>query len=233
MTSIKAVLFDYGGTLDSDGVHWRDRFYSLYVREGLEAPRDRFAPAFYDADDNLPTRFSLAGLSLEETVRLQVGCVLENLAEGGAWDRALGDRVVRGFLSSSRERFQRNRPVLERLGRRFRLGIVSNFYGNMDSILASEGLAELFGAVADSERVGALKPDKEIFLHATRGLEVEPGEALMVGDSVRRDMRGAEALGMPHAWLAGPQDPAGVCCDRARLLRALPEVEGLLMEAVR
>ncbi|MFC1679868.1 hypothetical protein ACFL2T_06630, partial [Elusimicrobiota bacterium] len=89
------VLFDFGGTLDSDGVHWQERFYSLYKREGLSVPRDRFARAFYDSDDNLPSRFSLAGLGLEDTVRLQVECVLKHLADGGAWDRGLAGRLCR------------------------------------------------------------------------------------------------------------------------------------------
>ncbi len=64
--------------------------------------------------------------------------------------------------------FARNLPVLEALGRRCRLGIVSNFYGNLEAVCASVGLAPLFGVMADSDRVGAKKPDPKLFRFALR-----------------------------------------------------------------
>lgn len=219
-------MFDFGGTLDANGLHWRERFRRIYADSGCPAAPETFDRAFYDADDNLPARFALAGLSLEETVRLQAGCVLDalNMARG-----TYLEKITRRFVEESRTALQLNRPLLERLRRRFRLGIVSNFYGNLDSILEHEGLADLFDAVADSEKVGALKPDKKLFLHATDLLGVAPEAALMVGDSVPRDMRGAEALGMPHAWVRGERDRKDACCAQATILDALSDLEDLLL----
>ena len=74
------ILFDYGGTLDSDGTTWLERFLRIYEGLGVPCPRERFDRAFYDSDDNLPSRFDLKGLSLEKTLKLQVRCVLEKLA---------------------------------------------------------------------------------------------------------------------------------------------------------
>ena len=53
MQAIETVLFDFGGTLDSDGVAWKERFHDLYRAEGLDLSADAFAPAFYAADDAL------------------------------------------------------------------------------------------------------------------------------------------------------------------------------------
>src|SRR5262245_8247746 len=48
---ISAFLFDFGGTLDSDGQHWLDRFYRIYEQIGLSAlAKDRIKEAFYWAD---------------------------------------------------------------------------------------------------------------------------------------------------------------------------------------
>jgi FMN phosphatase YigB (HAD superfamily) len=48
---ISAILFDMGGTLDSDGVHWLDRFYTLYTRLGVkDVPKTQIKEAFYWAD---------------------------------------------------------------------------------------------------------------------------------------------------------------------------------------
>ena len=77
---MKSVLFDFGGTLDADGTTWLDRFYPLYKEAGLDIARDDFARAFYRSDDALPERHALKGLSLKETLDLQVDQVLSELA---------------------------------------------------------------------------------------------------------------------------------------------------------
>lgn len=220
---MKSILLDYGGTLDADGVTWLERFRGIYKEAGLDASSAAFDRAFYDADDGLPARFALRGASLEDTLRLQVGCVLERLAPGRP---ELLDLIAGRFLEQSRSAFRRNRPVLERLAGRYRLGIVSNFYGNLDSVLASEGLAELFAVVADSTVVGHLKPAPELFRHALRAVDCAPEEALMVGDSVPRDMMGAEALAMPHALIAEARKPS--CCAAALRLTSFVELESRL-----
>lgn len=221
------LLFDFGGTLDADGEAWPSRFYSLYKEEGVGASWEEFCRAFYDSDDNLAARFPLGGRGLEETVLLQAGCVAKALAPG---DRTLAERVAARFVADSRRALARNRPMLERLGRDHRLGIVSNFYGNLESVLAGEGYLELFGAVAESARVGAVKPDPRLFQWALQRLGGDPAEAWMIGDSKPRDMRGAEGLGMAHAWVAGPR-PEEPCCPSAAVLRSLTELEGVLAVA--
>ena len=193
---MKSVLFDYGGTLDADGSTWLERFRPIYKEFGIDVPDARFDRAFYDSDDGLPARYALDGLDLLQTLRLQVRDVLEALAP----ERVdLTDRIAGRFAADSRASFARLRPTLERLSKRYRLGIVSNFYGNLDGILRAEGLLPLFDVVADSGVLGVLKPDPEIFLHAARALESEPGDCVMVGDSVKRDMKGAAAAGMKKA----------------------------------
>lgn len=214
---MKSVLFDYGGTLDSDGQTWLERFRAIYKEAGLDAPPEALDRAFYDSDDNLPTRFALGGLGLEATLRLQVGCVLERF---GRTD--LTDAVVGRFLAGSRAAFRRNKPVLASLAKRYKLGIVSNFYGNLEAILASEGLLPYFSAVADSAVVGALKPEAAIFGYALDALRSTPEEAVMVGDSIKRDMRGAESLGMRHV-LVGPHEPCCAEVVRIERLTQLPE----------
>lgn len=222
---ITTILFDYGGTLDSDGVAWIDQFRRIYKEEGLCVPEERFARAFYDSDDHLAERFDLSGKGLAETVALQAGCMARELAPA---DPGLAERVARRFVADSRRAFARNRPVLERLKQRYRLGIVSNFYGNLERLLAGEGLLPLFGAVADSAVVGALKPDPAIFRWALERLGARAEGALMVGDNPRRDMAGAEALGMPHVLLSPGAAP---CCARGRVIARFSELEEQLAEA--
>ncbi len=220
---MRTVLFDFGGTLDADGTTWPDRFYPIYKESGVDSPRETYLRAFYASDDGLAARFPLKGLSFEDTVLLQVRCVLETLAPE---KMSLTPEIAGRFIADCRSHFRRNRPMLERLAERYRLGIVSNFYGNLDGVLASEGLRELFGSVADSGVLGAQKPEPAIFLHALRELGGDAADSVMVGDSIPRDMRGAEGLRMAHSLLSADKNAA--CCPEARTLAALTELESLL-----
>ncbi|TPW21029.1 MAG: HAD-superfamily hydrolase, subfamily IA, variant 3 [Elusimicrobia bacterium] len=228
MAPPKALLFDFGGTLDDDGRPWLERFRPLWRAEGARVPEAALDRAFYDADDNLPKRHDLAGLDLAATVALQCADAGRVLLPH---DPAAAERVARRVVAESRAALARNKPVLERLARRFKLAVVSNFYGNLEGILAAEGLLGLFGAVADSGQVGAEKPDAAIFQWALSRLGVSASEAWMVGDSLKRDMAGAERLGMGHVWLAGPDPKTPPCCADARVLASLTGLEALLAPA--
>ena len=197
----KALLFDFGGTLDSNGVAWKDRFQSIYSSVGIKPEQEKFDRAFYDADDNLPARHKLEGVGFADTVTLQVGDVFANLGLDPSSPAKAA--VAARFISQSRAAFDANRPLLDALKKKYRMGIVSNFYGNMDAVLKSEKLDQYFEAVADSTCVGAIKPDAKLFLHALAALNATPAEAGMVGDSLHRDMAGARALGMKCFFLWG------------------------------
>lgn len=218
---MQSLLFDYGGTLDSDGITFLDRFRAIYKEEGIESPG--FDRAFYDAEDGLPSRHKLQGLDLEQTCRLLVRDMLKVLAPE-RMDRA--EPIAGRFAADCRGQFVRLKPVLERLGTRYRLGIVSNFYGNLEGILEAEGLRPLFGAVADSGVVGVIKPDPVIFLHALERLGSTPAEAVMVGDSVKRDIAGAKGLGMKKALVCASGEAPAAGQDWT--IRSVAELEALL-----
>ncbi len=136
---------------------------------------EAFAPAFYAADDPLEGGLA-SSAGLEETVRA-LAANLEAQLEAQGFPRADGERgrkVAERFLSDASTVFARNRPVLEALAARYRLGVVSNFYGNLEAVCESSSLAPFFGVMADSHRVGAKKPDPAIFRVALDALGATP-----------------------------------------------------------
>jgi putative hydrolase of the HAD superfamily len=220
---MKCLLFDYGGTLDADGTTWLERFHPIYKEAGLDFPQARFDRAFYDSDDHLPSRHALMGLDLAQTVRLQVADVIKTLAP----DRGdLIDPIAGRFVADCRGQFQRLAPVLKRLAERYRLGIVSNFYGNLDGILTAEGLRPLFSVVADSGVLGVTKPDAAIFLHAAKAVSASPVDCVMVGDSVKRDMAGAAGVGMKKALISVATETPEAGQDWT--IRSVVELEAIL-----
>lgn len=207
---VDTLLFDFGGTLDANGVAWKERFYALYRGEGLDMPAADFESSFFAADDplvgNLEATTDLAG-----TVHALVANLEAELAHRGADKPAganganngeRGRRVASHFLCEASAALTRNRPVLEALSERYRLGVVSNFYGNLEAVCRGAGLAPLFSAVIDSHCVGAEKPDPAIFRAALDPLGARPETTVLVGDSLRRDREGARRTGMRFIWMA-------------------------------
>ena len=222
-----AVLFDFGGTLDADGETWKARAFRLFREEGAPISPRTFAPAFYAADDALVGAVQPT-LSLHETVHRLFRGVATRLALPQA--DGIAPRLAARFLDDSYARLRANVPLLERLAAVYLMGIVSNFYGNLRGVCAEVGIERHFATLVDSTAVGCRKPEAAIFHHALRELGVPPAETLFVGDSRRRDMAGARALGMPHVWLAGGDTiDEGPCCPDDEVIRSLDELEGLLL----
>jgi len=215
----RAVLLDFGGTLDADGIAWKDRFQRLFAAAG--APDGNgFDRAFYDADDAL-----VGAIAQEATFSEVVGRLSAAVA------RRIGLREEAGlvaarFLGDARACLGRNLPVLARLHERYRLAVVSNFYGNLAAVCAETGLSAHLDAAIDSVVVGAEKPDRRIFDAALDALGVAPEEALFVGDSLPRDMAGARAVGIPHVWLRPGEGSA--CCPEDAVIASLPELGRVL-----
>jgi HAD superfamily hydrolase (TIGR01549 family) len=188
--------------------------------------RDAFDPVFYAADDALVGMIPTT-LSFEDTVR--------RLAAGLAAALSVRDadviaRVADRFLADAYHHLRRNQALLTRLRPRYRLGIVSNFYGNLETVCHNTSIKPLFGVIVDSVQAGLSKPDPRIFMKALDGLGVTPADATFVGDSATRDMAGARALDMRHIWLTGePAPPGGPCCPGDAMIHSLEDVEALLL----
>jgi HAD superfamily hydrolase (TIGR01509 family) len=207
--SIETLLFDFGGTLDANGVAWKERFYSYYRAEGLDMAADAFESSFFAADSPLVGNLAPA-TGLSGTVHALLANLEAELSRRGAGadKTSNGDRSARvasRFLSEASAAFARNRPVLGALRERYRLGLVSNFYGNLEAVCDGAGLASLFAVLVDSQRVGAEKPDPAIFRVALGKLGATPETTVLVGDSLRRDREGARRTGMRFIWIA-PED---------------------------
>jgi len=224
---LRAILFDYGGTLDGPASHWLDRFLALYRDAGLALTFDSFRAAFDHATQCGYAEPRAAQMDLPALVAFHVARQMEQL---GLHDPAVAQRVIGAFVRASRQALAESRTVLVRLQPRVALGVVSNFYGNVERILAEAGIAPLLSTIIDSGRVGLSKPSAEVFALALRQLGCAPAEAMYVGDSFEKDIVGAHAAGLRTAWLVGATDERP--CRAPELvdvrLRSLAELEALV-----
>jgi putative hydrolase of the HAD superfamily len=212
---MRAILFDFGGTLDYPR-HWLDRFLAHYRAAGIDLTRGELDRAF-----NVATRTAygagpaMRNLSLAQLVDYLVRLQLEDLwhdgpsRPSGAFEAtvsgtgidAIVHRITGPFMYESISGLARSREILSALAPRFKIGVVSNFYGNLDRVIADAGMTEVVGAVADSGRLGISKPDAGIFAAALARLGVCAEDAAMVGDSLDKDCGPARRIGMKTVWL--------------------------------
>ncbi len=212
---MRAILFDFGGTLDFPQ-HWLDRFVTHYRAAGIDIERADLDPAFCAATRKAyAAKAALSEYGLAALIGYLVGVQFERLLDRGpvgprnvlkaaASSGIIGElsaRIRDSFVAESARGFAISRPLLASLARRFKTAVVSNFYGNLDRILAEAGLARSVHVVADSSRIGFYKPDPRIFAAALANLGIHPHDAVMVGDSIEKDCAPARAMGMATIWL--------------------------------
>jgi 2-haloalkanoic acid dehalogenase type II len=132
-----------------------------------------------------------------------LGRVLEAL--GGRLELPVTSAEAEAFGDSVGDwpAFPDSRDALGRLGRRFKLIILSN----IDRASFSRSNARLgvtFDAIVTAEEVGSYKPDPrnfEALLRTTAGLGVEAGELLHVAQSLFHDHVPAKAIGLATVWI--------------------------------
>jgi len=200
--SIRAVLFDLGGTLidERDFVGWSEWARGV----GIEAAPDEIAHAFAEVEEEIDVvPLDLAGQAavVERWRRILT------LAVGKAVNTETASRfVARRSLGQEHPVFLYSdvRRCLDQLrADRRRLGVISNSTSeaSVRRILDRVGILEYFERVVSSGTEGVAKPDPEIFRRTLARLDVRPEEALYVGNLPRTDAVAARAAGLHSVWL--------------------------------
>jgi HAD superfamily hydrolase (TIGR01549 family) len=220
----RALLFDFGGTLDADGLRWSVRFHAAYAAGNGQVGADAFETIFRASDRALLTWPGIETLGFRAMIEAQTAVLQPMLLDGDTIDwTAVADRVHTDAVAIS----TRNRPMLRALRREFRLGVVSNFTGNLVHCLAELDLFDAFHHVTDSAVLGVSKPDPAVFLSTLGELAVDPTDAWVIGDNFEADIRPARPLGMRSCWVTPPErlaPPDGAFDARIARLTELPEV---------
>ncbi len=200
---VRGICFDFGGTLDAPGIHWLERFAELYRAAGCDYSWATIRDAFDFATQSAYRDMAVADLELQPLIEFHVDRQLERLKLD---DEQVRLRVITDFVNQARASLAASRQVLKRLRQRYTLGVISNFYGNVDRLLDEAGLSPMLSSIIDSNCVGVSKPDPAIFQMAVEQMGCAAHEVLYVGDSFDKDVRGARGAGLKTAWFTGERD---------------------------
>jgi putative hydrolase of the HAD superfamily len=92
--------------------------------------------------------------------------------------------------------------VLRELQSRYRLAVVTNGTPDLQrEKLEGVGLVPYFAIITISGELGSGKPDPRIFAHTLTRLGVRRRHAVMVGNDLTRDIRGARQAGIAGIWV--------------------------------
>jgi len=91
-----------------------------------------------------------------------------------------------------------------------RIGVVSNIWSPYEAGFrrACPAIVPMIESWNLSYLAGVAKPDPALFHAALRALEVDAAHAIMIGDSIAKDVRPALALGMRAIWIPAATDEA-------------------------
>lgn len=196
ISKIKWILFDFGGCLDSDGLHSRRLFFNQFANSNLIDPigdETYFQEAYTYCDRKIIDENLVINSPLLRMNEIMCSLIADKIHLKND-NKIL--KVAKKITETQSYYLIRNRPILERLSKEFDLGIVSNFSGNLKIILDEYSLTKNFNFVLDSYHVGHEKPDPEIFKIALMNCQTSPEEVCFVGDNPDRDITPAKLLGM-------------------------------------
>lgn len=206
--TVKGVLIDFGGTIDTDGRHWYKVFKQAYscvapaIEDALLRQAYVYAERTLGKNPIINSQFTFYK-TLETKLSLQTDFLREN---GCSVTELQSKNILECCYSVVTTNINKvANPELESLSERCPLVLVTNFYGNMNSVLKEFGLDGYFTGIVESAVEGVRKPNPDIFRIAVNRLGVLPADTVMIGDSLSKDILPAMEVGCKTIWLKGEQ----------------------------
>lgn len=228
---IEGILIDFGGTIDSDGIHWFNAFREAYsiVSDGLGMsviPDEPLREAYVHTERTLGRNHIITPeCTLRQTLQIKLFLQAEFLkSKDIIIPNAVQDSILDYCYNKVADHISAvSKPVLQKLSDRMPMVLVTNFYGNMHTVLEEFGLSRLFDDVVESSVVGVRKPNPEIFRMGAERLGLEPQQTVMIGDSPDKDIIPAHTAGCQTVWLCG-KSWSGTGCTPDRTIASLSEL---------
>ena len=202
---IKAIFFDWFNTL----AHYhppREELESQALKElGFAVSPKALSPGLYLADKYLyeeNARLPIRQRSREEQTKLYTRFHRIILKEAGinADDNIVYKLLARMFELNNTMKFILFDDVSAMLKdlkeKNLKLGLLTNLQTEVDSMCRELGIAAYLDFTVTSAEVGADKPQPPIFLKALELAQVQPAEAIHVGDQYQNDVLGARSVGI-------------------------------------
>jgi HAD superfamily hydrolase (TIGR01509 family) len=206
---VKAILFDFGGTLIDSSIFKKssrkmiyetmDSLYGLANSfQHIEKLYNEISGSVWSEHQDTDPR------KKEKVVRYEILSRLIHTI-GKTPNPTDLNRLFSALVAGAIESdclYPKTRSVMEHLHMKYKMAIVSNGLAEYTwPTLEINDIADFFCVKVISEEVGFEKPDQRIFQIALDKLEVEPYEVVMVGNMLYEDIFGAYNAGIRSIWI--------------------------------
>lgn len=198
----RAVLFDVDFTLIYPGRMFQGEGYQEFCAGyGIDADAARFPQAIVEAADLLNGPDD--AVYDHDVYVAYTRRIIEGMGGRGAAVDACARAMYDEWAACHHFFLYEDVPdVLDMLVRAgLRIGLVSNSHRCLSTFQTHFNLDGLIDATLSSSEHGLMKPHPSIFESVLRRLDVEPADALMVGDSVAHDVEGGLRAGLSAVLL--------------------------------
>ena len=215
---VKAILFDYGATLDTFGQHWGMVIWHGYEHLGIPVTEAQYRDAYVYGERTLGSKDIIQPTdTFLTTLDVKIDLQFDFLRDSGAWlpepgeRKARHDALVEYLYSGLQRNMSHTRQILSQLrDNGIPMALVSNFYGNVETVLEEMQIRDFFCDVIESAQVGIRKPDPRLYALGVEALrknvmprQIQESDVLVVGDSISKDILPAKSLGCKTAWFKG------------------------------
>lgn len=207
---IKGIIFDYGGTIDTNSMHWAEVLWGKYEEFKVSVSKDDFREAYVHGERTLAVNpLVKPEHDFHDVLSIKTKIQIDYLAKNGKLNctsdelNTYAKQIADGCYDYVLDILKTTRKVVEDLSKKYKLVLVSNFYGNINTILEDFALAQFFSEVIESSVVGVRKPDPAIYALGVQAMGYAAGNVLVVGDSFSKDVVPAKKVGCKVAWLEG------------------------------
>lgn len=210
ISKIKGIIFDYGGTIDSNGKHWAEVLWESYENNYIPVTKVQFREAYVYAERYLATSPIIKpDDDFANLLKIKVDLQIQYLCDKGYLIKDDKTQNYSIAVSSQcyifvKELISVEKPILIQLHEKYPMVLVSNFYGNIHAVLKDFDLLDLFDAVIESAVVGIRKPNPAIFTLGVDKLNLSPSDVVVIGDSYKKDIVPATENNCKTIWLKGP-----------------------------
>ena len=205
---VRGFIFDYGGTLDTGGDHWGKVLWHAYQHQGVPINEELFRRAYVHAERTLGNNQIIRPwFTFKQTLSVKLDIELQYIEKATAnfnpadWHDSLLEELYDRTMKHTRRSAIVLKDIKETTGNK--MVLVSNFYGNVTTVLNEFGFEGLFDDVIESATVGIRKPDPRIFTLGVEALGIKPEETIVVGDSYEKDILPALKAGCRAVWFMG------------------------------
>jgi putative hydrolase of the HAD superfamily len=203
--NIETVIFDFDGTLDTNGIPWEQKYLITLKTNEFIFDEKLYYRIFKASKKFLINNSNNNSYIYKELVRDQLSLIISNIHLFGYEDKHSYERIIKDVFADLWMEInyciKNSKEILESLKKKYKLGLVSNYYGNIKEICSDLDLNIYFNAILDSNTLEIQKPHPGIFSIALEELNALPERTIVISDSYEEDIVPSKIVGCNTIWL--------------------------------